>query len=116
MLDELSGLVDGSDGLRVFAILLLPNSILLVAGSFLLSECALITFDIFDGLSDIRLSLFKSLGVIVTHLGVGGYLALVVSDSVLEVGGNTVTSSNVNSAYIIVFILIFNQTSDNLVQ
>lgn len=116
MLNKFLGFINGSNSFRMFTVFLLPNCILLISGCFFLGKGFFVTFDIFCGLSNICFCFFKCFAVIISHLGVCGNLIGVICDGVFKIDCNSITSSNVNSSNIIMFALIFEDSSNDFIK
>jgi hypothetical protein len=125
VLDDLGGLIEGFDEGIELSVLADPNSVLVVAGVLLAGVSGLVISNVLDGLADVDLSLLKSLGGVVTELGVGDDLGFVVVDVVGEVNGDlkieggslySVTSSLVGSVDGVVFLLVLEDTGNESVE
>lgn len=68
--------------LLVFA---LPDFVLLVPGGFFASEDVFVLLDVGDGFPDVLLGLLEGLGGVVSELGVGHDLGVVVVDVGVQV-------------------------------
>lgn len=116
MLDQLSGLINGDDGIRVLLVLSGPDGIGTVTVGLLLSVGLLIRLDVLDCLTNIILSLSEGNGVIITLLGVGTNLSGVIANGGSQVVNDSSASSRLGSSEAVVLGLVFEDTSNQLVQ
>ena len=85
MLDDLGGFINGFDLLIVFGILLNPGFVLFSSELGFRGEGVLVMFDVLGDNSNFLLGFSKSVGGVLSQLGEGNNLSLVVSDGLFEV-------------------------------
>lgn len=116
MLDDLAGIINGIDGFIMLGVLSAPEGVLVVSGGLFSGIGGLVVLDVLDVGSEVGLGLSKGFSGVVSQLGVGLDLNVVIVDVVFQINGDSVTSSLVGSVNSVVFSLVLDQLSDDLVQ
>lgn len=116
MLDDFAGIINGFNSFGVLGILSDKDGVLIVSGGLFSGIGVLVVFNILDGNSQISFGLGQGFSGVVSDLGVGIDLVLLIVDSVININSDSVTSGLISSVDSVVVLLVRDDTSDDLIK